>query len=281
MGEIKTSMGHRKCYPGKPAHRFGGHIIRFLLQAGPILFFLGFWEVAPGLGWIDPGIFSTPAAILAEMIKLTFSGELINNAIISLFRVLSALVLALVVAIPLGFIIGGWFKTAEMAINPLVNLLSFANPFTLLPVFLVLFGLGELSKIMIIFTVCLWPILFATTSGIKDVDPTLIKTSHSLGLDRAQIFRGVVLPSSLPAIFTGIRTALLMGFLILIGAEMIGASSGLGYMILKACPLHTASFQLEKMWAGIVTVALLGIVLNGVILAIQKRLSAWKEDVVL
>lgn len=279
MNETRTNINRAVGLHGKASDHARLYLYRFLPGSVGMAVFFVFWEIAAGSGWIDPGIFPTPSAILSEMLKLTMTGELVQNSFVSLVRVVSGLGLALAVALPLGFILGGWFRTFELVANPLLRLLSYANPFTLFPVFIVLFGLGELSKIMIIFSVCLWPIMFGIISGIKNTDPSLLKASRSLGLNPTQVFWRVSLPSASSSLFAGLRVAVLIGFLTMIGAEMIGASSGLGHMILTSCPLHTASFQLEKMWAGIVTVALLGMSLNAVLQWIEKRSSRWREDI--
>jgi NitT/TauT family transport system permease protein len=247
-----------------------------LLMLTPIIVFLLVWELGPYLGLFNPVIIPTPTKILVKGIELLLSGELITNVLVSVGRVASGFFIALAVALPLGFLLGGWFKTFETALNPLLQILGQANPFTLFPVFITLLGIGELSKISIIFWVCQWPVLFNTVSGIKNVDPTLVKMARSVGIKKWQMFTKILLPGALPAVFTGIRMSAVFAFFMLIGAEMIGAHSGIGYMILQA----QATFQMPKMWVGIVTVAFLGIFVNWLILKIENRLSGWKEEVV-
>jgi NitT/TauT family transport system permease protein len=242
-----------------------------------IIVFLTVWEFAPQLGLINPILIPTPTRIANEMWVLTQNGVLIQNITVSMSRVLIGFGIALAVALPLGFLLGGFFKTFETGINPLLQLLSQANPFTLFPVFITLLGIGEISKISIIFWVCQWPVLFNTVSGIKNVDPGLVKMAKSAGLSKFQMFYKVLLPDAMPQVFTGIRMSAVFAFFMLIGAEMIGASSGLGFMILQA----QATFQMDKMWAGIVTVALLGILMSWILLVIERRYSRWKEEAVL
>jgi NitT/TauT family transport system permease protein len=138
-----------------------------------------------------------------------------------------------------------------------------------------LLGIGEISKIAIIYWVCQWPVLFNTVTGIRNVDPILIKVARTAGLSKLQIFWKVLLPASLPTVLTGIRMGVGLAFFMLIGAEMIGASSGLGFMILQA----EGTFQIPKMYAGIVTVALLGIIVNMILIRMEKRVTKWKEDI--
>jgi NitT/TauT family transport system permease protein len=250
---------------------------KFVLMFGAIIAFIILWQYAPDLGLINPIIIPTPTRILNKSIVLISNGVLINNILISLGRVALGFGLALAVALPLGFLLGGWFKTLDTVVNPLLQVFSQANPFTLFPVFITLLGIGEISKIAIIFWVCQWPVLFNTVTGIKNVDPALVKMSRSMGLSKFQMFRKVLLRAAIPSVFTGIRMGAVFAFFMLVGAEMIGASSGLGYMILQA----QATFQMEKMWVGIVTVALLGILINWLIVQIEKLFSGWKEEIVL
>ncbi|WP_236993821.1 ABC transporter permease [Methanomassiliicoccus luminyensis] len=259
---------------GGQARPFG---LRLALSAVPILVFLAVWQYAPSAGLISPTVLPAPTTIMREVAELTMTGELVEHIAISLGRTVAGLALAIMLAVPLGFLLGGWFKTLETAVNPLLHMFSQANPFTLLPAFIAVLGLGELSKVTMILWVSMWPVLFGTVSGIRNVDPELVKMARSFGLSRGQLFERVLLPGALPSVFAGIRSATLLAFFFLIGAEMIGASSGLGYMISQACPFHQGSFQLEKMWAGIVTVALLGILLNGAVARIERRFSRWRE----
>jgi len=138
-----------------------------------------------------------------------------------------------------------------------------------------LLGIGEISKIAIIYWVCQWPVLFNTVSGIKNIDPVFIKVGRSMGLSKFGLFRKVLFPAALPAIFTGIRMSAVFAFFMLIGAEMIGAHSGLGFMIIQS----EAVFNMPKMYAAIVSVALLGIVINQIMLRLEKKATSWKEDI--
>ncbi|MDR3283153.1 MAG: ABC transporter permease [Candidatus Methanoplasma sp.] len=251
--------------------------LKFVHIFGAIIVFLILWELAPGLGLVNPVIIPTPSVIFDKFIELILNGVLLDNVVVSLRRVAIGFGIALAVALPLGFLLGGWFKTIETAVNPLLQVFSQANPFTLFPVVITLLGIGELSKISIIFWVCQWPILFSTVTGIRNVDPTLVKMSRSLGLSKIQIFYKVLLRGALPSVFTGVRMGAVFAFFMLIGAEMIGASSGLGYMILQA----QATFQMPKMWVGIVTVALLGVAVNLAIQYLERKISGRKEEIVI
>jgi NitT/TauT family transport system permease protein len=254
-----------------------GYVRSFALSVGAIAVFLTLWELAPEMGLINVRFIPVPSAILGETMALIQSGDLIDNAIISMSRVLAGLGLATIVALALGLLLG-WFKVWWTALIPLLLLLSFVNPFSLFPAVIDIYGLGELPKVILILWASLWPILFGTLSGIRNVDPNLIKMSRSVGMSKAQIFVEVQIPGALPSVFTGIRLGALLGFIMLIGVEMIGASSGLGYMILYSCPFH-GNYNVLKEWAGIVTVVLLGFSLNWAVSMIEHYFTGWKERI--
>ena len=169
---------------------------KFIHVTGAIIVFLIIWQFAPNLGLINPIIIPVPTTILGKMIQLTLSGELITNIAISVGRVLVGFFIALAVALPLGFLLGGWFKSFETAVNPLLAGTGPGKPVHSLPVFITLLGIGELSKISIIFWVCQWPVLFNTVTGIRNVDPVLVKMAKSLGIGKFQMFKKVLLPGS-------------------------------------------------------------------------------------
>lgn len=239
-----------------------------------IIVFLIIWQILPTLGLVNQIFIPTPTTIAATGWEMIVSGVLPMDIAVSMWRVLAGFFLALAVALPLGFLLGGFFKNFEKALDPLLSVLGQANPFTLFPVFIIFLGIGEVSKIAIIFWVTQWPILFNTVTGIKNVDPVLIKVGQATGLGKLDIFKKILLPASLPTVFTGIRMGAVFAFFMLIGAEMIGATTGLGFMIMQAQMV----MQIPKMWVGIVTVAILGLAINYVILTIERRLTRWKED---
>jgi len=254
-----------------------GFLKSYFHKSIAIIVFLLIWEAAPRLGLVNILFISPPSIVFASMLNLILSGDLIHHTVSSLIRVFAGFGLALLVALPLGFLLGGWFRAFETSVNPLLQVLGQANPFTIFPVFMALLGIGEISKIAIIFWVCQWPVLFNTITGIKSVDPVLVKMARTAGLSKLEMFWKVLLPASLPTVFTGIRMGASFAFFMLIGAEMIGAHSGLGFMIIQS----QATFQIPKMYAGIVTVALLGIAINYIMLTIEKRSTKWKETIVI
>jgi NitT/TauT family transport system permease protein len=138
-----------------------------------------------------------------------------------------------------------------------------------------LLGIGETSKIAIVIYACLFPVVLNTISGVRGVDPLLVKSARSMNLSSLRLFQKVILPSALPTIFTGVRMAGASSILVLIAAEMVGAKAGLGYLINYA----QFNFMVPEMYAGILTISAIGLVVNAGLVRLEHRFSRWRSDV--
>ncbi|MGV9666641.1 ABC transporter permease [Nocardia niigatensis] len=233
--------------------------------------FLALWEAAPRLGLVDE-IFLPPFSTVVQAgLELVRNGQLWDNVSASVARSLIGFSLALVVAIPVGVAIA-WYRPVAEFLSPILELFRNTAALALLPVFILILGIGETSKIALVVYAGFFPILLNTISGVRTVDPLLVKSAVSLGFSPIRLFQKVILPAAVPSIFTGIRMAASGSILVLIAAEMFGARSGLGYLITAA----QQNFQIPDMYAGIVAIALVGLVYNGVLVAIERRLSRWR-----
>jgi NitT/TauT family transport system permease protein len=229
------------------------------------------WETFPRLGLVNATFLPPLSEVLAAWWALLASGELQSHLQASLLRSLSGFGLAVATAVPLGLVIG-WYRPVARLLNPLLEVFRNTAPLALLPVFVLILGLGETSKIAIIFYACSWPILLNTISGVRTVEPLLIKSARSLGLPPLRLFQKVVLPAAVPTIFTGIRLSAAYSILILIAAEMVGAKAGLGYLINYA----QYNFAIPDMYAGIITISAIGLVVNQVLVLTERRFSTWR-----
>jgi NitT/TauT family transport system permease protein len=202
------------------------------------------------------------------------SGNLGHHTRVSLQRALLGFAISSVIALPLGFVLGGWFKRFEEYLNPLLNVLSQINPFSVFPVFILLFGIGEVAKVAIILWVCIWPILFGTINGVKNIDPLLVKAALAMGTSKPALFWKIVLPGAAPTIFAGIKQGAGISFFMLIAAEMIGATAGLGWLILNS----QVNFQIKRLFVAVVTIAIMGLLITYLINFIEKKVLSWKEE---
>jgi NitT/TauT family transport system permease protein len=245
-----------------------------LIDVSGIIGLLLLWEVAPRIGLTDPQFVPPLSAVLWAAWKIAATGELFIHIATSLQRVVMGLVMGIVFAVPLGFLLGGVFPRLSQQLRPLLNLLGQINAFSLFPIFILFFGIGEAAKVSIIFWSCLWPVLFTTISGVQQVDPLYIKSARAIGADKVTIFFKVILPGAAPPIFTGVRIGATTAFLMLIAAEMIGASAGLGWLIHNS----TVNNQMPRLFAATITIALLGMAINYLIYWLEWNILTWKQQ---
>ena len=234
---------------------------------------LAVWETLPRLNLVDATFLPPLSQVLRAWWDLAASGQLAEHVEASLIRSLSGFGLAIAVAVPLGLFIG-WYRPVAVLLNPLLELFRNTAALALLPVFVLILGLGETSKIAIVLYGCAWPILLNTISGLRTVDPLLLKAARSLGLGPLRLFQKVVLPAAVPTIFTGIRLAGAYSILILIAAELVGAKAGLGYLITYA----QYNFDVPTMYAGIITISAIGLVINQLMVVLERRFSTWRTS---
>ncbi|MET0387223.1 MAG: ABC transporter permease [Polyangiales bacterium] len=238
-----------------------------------IALFLLAWELLPRLGLINATFVPPASAVATYLVRALVSGELEKHILISLSRSITGFSLALAWSLPLGFLLG-WFQAFERYADPLIQVFRQTSALALFPLFILVLGVGEVSKVAIIFYGAQWPILLNTISGVKNVDPLLIKLARSLGLSRFQLFTWIILPAALPTIFTGLRLSATLSILIIVSAEMMGASAGLGYILTNS----QYNFDVLRMYAAIVLLALIGLGSNYLLVALEKRLTGWKPD---
>jgi NitT/TauT family transport system permease protein len=231
------------------------------------------WEIVPRLGLVDATFLPPLSEVLEAWWALAADGELAQHVQASMIRSLSGLGLAILVGVPLGLLIG-WYRPVATILGPLLELFRNTAALALMPVFILVLGLGETSKISIIVYGCAWPILLNTISGVRTVDPLLVKSARSMGLPPPRLFQKVVLPAAVPTIFTGIRIAGAYSILILIAAELAGAKAGLGYLINYA----QQNFDIGDMYAGIITVSTIGMAINHALVYAERRFSTWRTS---
>jgi NitT/TauT family transport system permease protein len=234
---------------------------------------LAAWQIVPSLGIVERTFLPPLTEVLQAWWKLAASGELWTDAHVSLQRSLTGFGIALAVGIPLGLLIG-WYPIAAELLSPVLAIFLNTAAIALLPVFTLILGIGETSKISIIVYASVWPVLYNTISGVRHVDPLLVKSARSLGVTHLRLFQKVILPAAVPTIFTGVRLAGAASILVLITTEMVGAKAGLGYLILNS----QFNFQIPQMYAGILTVSAIGVAFNYLLLSLERRFSTWRTS---
>ncbi|MGV1914583.1 ABC transporter permease [Rhizobium sp. 22-785-1] len=242
----------------------------FLSRYALVLGFLAAWQISSAQGWINPAVFPRLDVIVAALWKGIVGGALIDDIAISLQRSGIAFAAAVVIGIPLGLFMGQ-VAAVERALDPLLQFFRQTSALALYPVFILMLGLGEASKVFVIFWATLFPILLSTIGGVKEVDRKLVEMARTYGAGSIAIFRRVILPASVPAIFVGLRLSATTALLLLIAAEMIGANKGVGFQVMNA----QYNFQIPLMYASILLLALLGLAANAGLVLLQRKLCRW------
>jgi NitT/TauT family transport system permease protein len=236
-----------------------------------VILFLGLWEVAPRIGLVDRTFLVPFSEAVKALIELARDGRLWDNTQASLSRSLAGFGIAIGIGVPLGLLIG-WYRPVAEFLGPLLELFRNTAALALLPVFILLLGIGETSKIAIVVFACTWPILLNTVSAVRGVDAVLVKSARSMALPAPRLFAKVILPASVPTIFTGIRLAGSGSILVLIAAEMVGAKAGLGYLV----NVSQQNFAIPQMYAAIIAISVIGLVFNQLLVALERRLTRWR-----
>jgi len=209
-------------------------IFKLKWEITPIIIFLAIWEIFARLNLIPGHFFFPPfSAVLTEFWYLTVSGVLGRNFLSSLIRVLIGFSTGSIAGLLIGIIMG-WNNLANKALNPLISLIYPIPALGWLPLLMLWFGIGEILPIAIIFICSFFPILYNTVTGIKNVNKNYIYAARTLGASDIEIISTVVMPLSLPNIFTGLRLEAGMAWRVIIAAEMVAISTGIGALMMKA-----------------------------------------------
>ena len=235
---------------------------------------LWLWWAVTSAGLIEPLFLPSPQAVLARGWQLL--GEGYMNASLwqhlgaSLGRISLGLLAAVLTAVPLGIAIGR-HRIARGIFDPLIEFYRPIPPLAYLPLIVIWCGIGELSKVLLIYLAIFAPVAIATATGVRNVDPTKLRAAQSLGATQAQLIRHVILPSALPDILTGIRIGLGVGWSTLVAAELIAATEGLGFMVQSAAQFLVTDVVI----LGILVIALIAFALELGLRALQRKLVPW------
>lgn len=227
-----------------------------LLPLATAILFILIWQIA--VMFSSNEIFPTPLKVLIGLFLLIKQGVLIKYVIASLFRVSSGFLLALLIGIPLGLLIG-WFSNAYKAFNPLIQILRPISPIAWIPVAILWFGVSDLAPIFLIFLASLFPITTAAMAAVQNIQLVYLRAARNFGVSGLTLFQKVIFPAALPQIITGVRIALGVAWLVVVAAEMIAVNSGLGYLIIDA---RNAGMRYDLVVAGMVLIGLIGLVLD-------------------
>ncbi|MDB5797058.1 MAG: tauC [Paucimonas sp.] len=231
------------------------------------------WEVSARLGWIDARFFPAPSVIGKKGLDLAASGELWTHLWASLQRLFWGSLLGGVPALLLGIVMG-LYRPIRVAIDPLIAATYPIPKSAILPLMLLIFGLGEASKIVMVALGVFFPVVINTLSGVLQIDRIYLDVGKNFGAGRWQTFRTIALPGAMPSIMAGIKLGVGMGLILIAIAEMVGAKTGIGFMIWDAWQV----LSVEIMYVGLVVIALLGFLITLLLNEVEMLVLPWRRD---
>jgi NitT/TauT family transport system permease protein len=243
-------------------------LVRFL----PLLLIALLWEIAPRIGLVSSLALPSLSAVLSAWFELLRDGDLLTNGASSLYRASAGLALAIVVGAVLGVFMA-WWRPVNAVLGPLVELFYPMPKSALIPVTVLWLGFGDGSKILLIFLGCMLPVTIGAFNGARGSERVLIWSARSMGASRLRVLWDVVLPSAMPELLNGIRTAIALAFILLVSSELIEARRGLGSLI--GFLGNNGSY--EAMFAVVLTVALLGFAADRAYQLLMQRVLQWRE----
>lgn len=251
----------------------GGKGRRFLKGAALPIGILLLWQILSGMNVISLQMFSSPWLIIKQYIQLTESGELLHHLRISVARASFGFLLGAGSGLLLGMLVG-MYRSFEEVLNPTVQMVRTVPLLAITPLFIMWFGFGELSKVLLISMGAFFPLYVNTFLGVRNVDSKLFDVVHVMEFSRFSQVVKLVIPAALPNILLGIRLSLSIAWLCLVVAELLGADTGIGYMIQDA----RSFMQTDVMFVGITIFALVGKLSDSFVRILENRLLRWQDS---
>jgi len=238
----------------------------------PLLLLAAGWEALTRTGLVPKAALPPLDTVAIAWYDLASSGDLWTNGVASMTRGAAGLGLAIACGSLIGVLMA-WYKPIRATVNPIVQFFYPMPKSALIPVMVLWLGFGDASKIVLIFVGCLLPITLSAFNGARGTEEVLIWSARSLGASRARVLWEIVMPSALPELLSGIRTALALSFVLLVSSELIVARQGFGYMI----GWLGDGGAYDAMFAVVLTVALLGFTADWLYLMLMRRILVWRE----
>jgi ABC-type nitrate/sulfonate/bicarbonate transport system permease component len=240
------------------------------LGGAVVVALLALIELGVRLGSINASLVPPPTEVAVRIADILWTGAFVGPLASTLYLLFIAYFGASALAVAIGLLMGR-FRAIYSLFEPLVELLRPLPKPALLPPLILFLGLGDLMKSVVVGLAVFFPVLINTIQGVQGVDPVLINTARTFGYGRFAVLRKVILPAALPLIFAGLRVSLALGLILVVIAEMLAGTGGLGYLILDM----QRTFRVQNMYAWLAILAVLGYALNALFLAVEHRLIHW------
>lgn len=228
------------------------------------------WELSATLEWISPMSWPRMSSVVVTLWELILSGELLKELVASLWRMFVGYFIGVGLGVLVGLLMGS-FRVIYNLLEPITEILRPIPSPAYVPIAILFLGIDDEMKVFMIAFSTFFPVLLNTYSGVRSVDPVQLQTASTFGVKGGKLLWQIVLPSAAPYIFTGMRVSLAVALIVMVISEMVAASNGVGYFVLAA----QRGFKVKEMFAGVVTLAVIGYVLNRVFVAIENKVLAW------
>jgi NitT/TauT family transport system permease protein len=216
-----------------------------------------------------------PWGTIQGIVDLVHHGLLLKYVVASLFRVTWGFSLAAVTAIPLGLAVG-WFRRADMALNPILEILRPISPLAWIPIAILWFGVGDLAAVFLIFVGCFFPLMLTAMSSVRSIPAVYVNAGRNFGLSSVALVCRVLYPAVLPRLMVGLRITLGIAWLVVVAAEMIAVNSGLGFLIVDA---RNAGNRYDLVLAGMLIIGLIGLLLDSGMRSLEStRAFVWGQS---
>jgi ABC-type nitrate/sulfonate/bicarbonate transport system permease component len=244
-----------------------------ILGGGAVLLTFAVWQACWSAGWISPLFFTGPSAIAKRFWDDLLHGRLLSDIAYSGRNFVVGFALALVAGVVLGVIVG-WYRRAEILLNPFLNSLYATPRIAMIPLIIIWFGIGMWSKVFIVFLSSFFPILVNTIGGIKATDTDLLRAARAFCASDWQIFKTLAVPGAVPFILTGIRQGVALGLIGVVVGEMFGGGEGIGFMVAYG----GQTFATDTLFVGVVIIAFAGILLTALAERLERHFSRWRPE---
>jgi len=238
----------------------------------PFLCLIGFWMLLRASGLINPTLLPSPLEVVQTFWSHLTQGDLLMNILMSVQRVVFGLLLGMLLAVPVGFLVG-WYKPVRRFVDPLINFFRALPPIALIPLVIVYLGIGEMAKIAILFYASFFAAVIVMYEGMTQISPVYIRVARTLGASDFEIFLKVMVPMTVPHMLTALRVAMGVAWATLVASELVAAQEGLGAMIQNA----SAFFDLRTIYLGIICIGALALLMDIVLRKLSKRLVSWQD----
>ncbi|QTA78302.1 putative ABC transporter, permease protein [Desulfonema limicola] len=228
------------------------------------------WAAAAHFSDWNAHIFPGPLQVAKSMWELTSDGTLLKHAAASLFRVTLGFYLAIILGIPLGIFMGRW-ETARIILNPLIQFLRPISPLAWIPISMLLFGIGDIPAVFLIFLASFFPLTVSTAAAVIAINPVYFHVAANFNFSKYEVVSKIIIPAMLPAAITALRITITIAWLVVVAAEMLAVTSGLGYLILDS----RNALRMDYVMDGMIVIGLIGLLLDFVMMQLSKIKSVF------